>query len=37
MQTYQTLRLPVGASPGWLPEGESVAPSENETLSVPSD
>ena len=37
MQTYQTLRLPVGVSPGWLPEGESVAPSENETLSVPSD
>ena len=36
-KTYQTLRLPVGASPGWLSEGESVAPSENETLSVPSD
>ena len=29
------LRLPAGVSPGCLPEGESLAPSENEALSMP--
>ena len=31
-QTHQILRLPAGVSPGWLPERESLAPSENEAL-----